>query len=157
MLENMVSPTRTYVILIKTVLGDTPIFKKFVLPKDISQNDSGVASRFYLNCLDLTSMVYFSIPFEVYSNISNVENFSWKEKNEKFFENSLDISLMYREGFYFSKLDNYDEDGTHWGFYRFNWKNEYGLFDVDFSFNKKKKSFFHSHGQDFRMDIKALK
>jgi hypothetical protein len=63
--------------------------------------------------------------------------------------------MMYREGFYFSKLDTYDKDGTHWGFYRFNWKNEHALFDVDFSFNKNKESYFHSRGQDFRMNIKA--
>jgi hypothetical protein len=76
MLDNMVSPSRTYVILIKMVLKDTPIFKKFVLPEEFSPNDSGIASWFYLNYLDLTSMVYFCIPFEVYSSISDVEQVS---------------------------------------------------------------------------------
>jgi len=76
MLENMVSPSRTYVILIKTVLGDTPIFKKFVLPEAYSPNDTEFAVWFYLNKVDLTSMAYLCIPFEVYSNISNVENLS---------------------------------------------------------------------------------
>jgi|WetSurSiteA1Bulk_404760.scaffolds.fasta_scaffold00156_26 hypothetical protein len=76
MLDNMVSPSRTYVILIKTVLGDTPIFKKFVIPEMFSPNDSDFAIWFYLNRLDLTSMVYFCIPFEVYSSISDVKQFS---------------------------------------------------------------------------------
>ena len=62
------------------------------------------------------------------------------------------FALMYEQGFYFSRNTHRDNDGTCWGFWRFNWKTEYSLFDVDFSFGKNHKDFFHSRGDDYRMD-----
>lgn len=74
MLDNMISPSRTYVVLVQMVLGDGPEFKKFALPEEYSPNDSDFATWVYLNKLDLTSMVYCCMPFEVYSKISDVKS-----------------------------------------------------------------------------------
>jgi hypothetical protein len=60
---------------------------------------------------------------------------------------------MYQQGFYFSKSIHKDEDGTCWGFWRFNWKNEHSLFDVDFSFGGDHSEYFHCRGDDFRLDL----
>ena len=71
----------------------------------------------------------------------------------KFLNALLTFIRMYRRGFYFSENMHTDADGTYWGFFRFNSKNDNpGLFDIDCSFGKKHRSYFHVHGDDFRME-----
>jgi hypothetical protein len=73
----------------------------------------------------------------------------------KFIKALLLFLRMYRDGFFFSSNTHIDQNSTRWGFYRFNYKTEYGLFDIDFSFLKKSESYFHLHGDDFRLDINS--
>jgi hypothetical protein len=63
----------------------------------------------------------------------------------------LTFIRIYRDGFFFSENVHKDPDGSRWGFYRFNYKTESGLYDIDFCFSKKDECYFHVHGNDFRL------
>ena len=77
----------------------------------------------------------------------------------KFIKAFLVFLRMYKEGFFFSDNTHYDQHNAHWGFYRFNHKNQAALFDIDFlfGFGKTETSYFHIHGDDYRVgfDLKG--
>ena len=75
------------------------------------------------------------------------------DKIKEFLKAFLTFLHMYRDGFYCSENIHTDRDGTRWGFYRFNEETEYSLFDVDFSLDKKRKGYYHVHGDDFRKEL----
>lgn len=57
------------------------------------------------------------------------------------------------DGFFFSENTHTDPDGTRWGFYRFNHKEQAALTDIDFSFSKKGPGYSHIHGDDYRFEF----
>lgn len=68
MLNNNVSPSRTYVAICINADG-SHYFRKFVLPEK-EPNDSENASWYFLNRLNLTAAIVGVVTFEDYSDLT---------------------------------------------------------------------------------------
>jgi len=77
MFHNVVSPSRTYVVICLTLQGEYQM-KKFRLPSQ-ERNDSQNASWFFMNILDRFSAIMGVISFENYSDIAEMKVMSYNE------------------------------------------------------------------------------
>lgn len=69
----VVSPTRKYVALIVLPNGEHA-FRKFTLPEKKSYtNDTRTAEWYYMNHLDLFSVLFGCVTFENYQNLKEIE------------------------------------------------------------------------------------
>jgi hypothetical protein len=74
-------------------------------------------------------------------------------KVKEFIKALLIFIQLYKDGFFFSDNTHKTDVGERWGFYRFNHKDQSGLFDIDFSIYPDGHGFQHIHGDDYRFTM----